>query len=231
MPPDGLLCVALDEEDAERCLWVARLVAPHCAVLKIGPAAFASGGPALVGEVARLKPVFLDLKLHDIPLQVERSARAIADLEVAWTTVHASGGADMVAAAVAGSGGRTGVLAVTVLTSLDDDALRKVGVDSGAEVQVDRLAALALDCGADGLVCSGREVGALRGRYGPASDGGPVLIVPGIRAGDSADDQRRTLSARAATAAGADLVVVGRPITSASDPAEAARSVAEEIRA
>ena len=174
--------------------------------------------------------MFLDLKLHDIPQQVSGAVRAAEQTGASLLTIHAAGGAEMVRAATEAAENVT-ILAVTVLTSLDDESLSDIGMSGPAEKAVLRLAELALENGAGGLVCSPLEVGALRNRFGARSDGGPLLVVPGIRPGGSdAGDQKRTLAPRDAVDRGADLIVVGRPITGASDPAAAARSIAEELR-
>jgi orotidine-5'-phosphate decarboxylase len=177
-------------------------------------------------------PVFVDLKLHDIPNTVAGAVRALLPLAPRLLTVHAAGGAAMVAAArrAAENAGTTRplLLAVTVLTSLDADALRASGVTGGLLGQVSRLARQALEAGADGLVCSAHEVTMLRAAFGD----GPLLVVPGVRpAGATADDQVRRMTPRAAAAAGADWLVVGRPITGAPDPAAAAAAIAAEIAA
>jgi orotidine-5'-phosphate decarboxylase len=224
-PTASRLCVALDAPDALTCLALADAVAPSVGALKVGLTAFAAGGPDLVRAVGTRAPVFLDLKWHDIPAQVGGASRAAATLGVEWATVHASGGADMVRAAVDAAGGEATILAVTVLTSLDRAALHSTGVPGAVADQVTRLAELALSAGAGGLVCSPQELGSLREAFGSRAQGGPLLVAPGIRpAGSAADDQRRTASVREAIERGADLVVVGRPITHAPDPgAEAAR--------
>ncbi len=173
----------------------------------------------MVRRLVESRPVFLDLKFHDIPAQVHGAVDAAARLGSTYTTVHASGGEQMVSAAVEGARGRVAVLAVTVLTSIDEAALADLGVNDPAEKQVLRLAGLALRAGADGVVCSPLEVEAIRRKFGASDDGGPLVVVPGVRpSGGVADDQRRTSSPRAALQAGADMIVVGRPITQAADP-------------
>ena len=227
---DVPLAVALDDSDIDADHRVAGAVAGVAGVLKVGSTSFVAGGREFVEELRALRPVFLDLKLHDIPAQVSGAVRAAADMGASLITVHASGGADMVAAAVEAAGGSLVVLGVTVLTSLDGRALASVGVDGSMEDQVLRLAELALGAGAPGLVCSPLETAALRARFGAHRDGGPLLVVPGIRPdGADAHDQRRTTSPRAAVDAGADVIVVGRAITEAADPAAAARSILESI--
>jgi orotidine-5'-phosphate decarboxylase len=169
------------------------------------------------------RPVFLDLKLHDIPATVEGAARSAAASGASLLTVHAAGGAEMVRAAVKGAGGRLRVLAVTVLTSLDADALDAVGLAGPPEAAVVRLARLAVGAGAGGLVCSPHEVGAVRAAVGA----GPLLVVPGVRPeGAARGDQARVATPEAAVAAGADVIVVGRPLRDAPDPVAAARAIA-----
>jgi orotidine-5'-phosphate decarboxylase len=224
------ICVALDFDDPERVREMAAATSEHVGVFKIGLTAYASAGPGIVRELAERHPVFLDLKFHDIPAQVEGAVRAAAATGAMYTTVHASGGPAMVAAAVDAAGHAVTVLAVTVLTSLDDHALDAIGLRGPARDAVVRLAGLALAAGADGLVCSPHEVAALREEFGARLDGGPLLVVPGIRAtGEAHGDQRRTMSAQEALGAGADLIVVGRPITAAPNPAAAAAALRSEI--
>lgn len=224
---DNPLCVALDAAPDE-CIRLAGLTS-SAGTHKVGLTAFAAGGPDLVRTLARSTSVFLDLKLHDIPAQVAGAIDAVADLGARLATVHASGGSAMLRAAADAAGDELQLLAVTVLTSLDDDDMGSLGVTGAVSDQVLRVADLALASGIDGLVCSPLEVGLLRDRFGGRDAGGPVLVVPGIRPrGSTGDDQKRTLGPRAALEAGADLLVVGRPITGADDPAAAAEAVLEE---
>jgi orotidine-5'-phosphate decarboxylase len=224
------ICVALDLAEADAIRSMAIEVEEHVGVFKIGLTAFAGAGPPLVAELGSRRPVFVDLKLHDIPAQVAGAVEAIAAGGASYTTVHASGGADMIRAAVDAADGVT-ILAVTVLTSLDSSLLQRVGFSGNAQSIVLRLAEEALGAGAPGLVCSPLEIAALRETFGTRDSGGPLLVVPGIRSkGAARDDQRRTLSAREAMEAGADIIVVGRPITNASDPATAARHMQDELR-
>jgi orotidine-5'-phosphate decarboxylase len=224
------LCVALDAPDLATAEGWARAVAPAAGLLKVGLELHAAEGGAAVRRIAAHRPVFLDLKLHDIPNTVAGAIRALAPLGAAWITIHAAGGAAMVAAAreaaeQAGPG-RPRILAVTVLTSIDDATLAACGVAGGAQAQVLRLARLAMAAGADGLVCAPAEVGPIRDALGAA----PVLVVPGVRPeGSAADDQARTATPEAMRAAGADWIVVGRPITRAADPAAAARAIAAAL--
>jgi orotidine-5'-phosphate decarboxylase len=228
--PANPLCVALDARDAELCLGLARATAEHAGAFKIGLTAFGFGGPPLVRDVAGLRPVFVDLKLHDIPAQVAGAVAAVNALGASYTTVHAAGGEEMIRAAVDTAGDGLAVLAVTVLTSLDHSALGATGVGRAPADQVLLLADLALRAGAGGLVCSPLELARLRAAFGPSESGGPLLVAPGIRSGEGPrDDQRRSLSARRAVELGADLVVVGRPVARAADPAEAARRLGLEV--
>ncbi len=223
------LIAALDTLDVARAAAWAQAVSPHCGMVKLGLEFFLANGRAGYAAVAAPE-VFLDLKLHDIPNTVAGGVRAVLPLRPRFLTLHASGGAAMIAAAreaaeTAGAA-RPLLLAVTVLTSLDAEALHATGVAGGPRQQVLRLARLALAAGADGLVCSPLEVAMLRDALGD----GPVLVVPGIRpAGAAAGDQARTLTPREAAEAGADWLVVGRPITQSADPGAAAAAIAAEI--
>jgi orotidine-5'-phosphate decarboxylase len=224
------VCVALDLPDADAIREMALKVEEHVGVFKIGLTAFAGAGPALVSELGARRPVFVDLKLHDIPAQVSGAVAAIADGGASYATIHASGGSDMIRAAVDAADGVT-ILSVTVLTSLDSAQLQRIGFSGNAQSTVLRLAEEALQAGSPGLVCSPLEITSLRTEFGARDAGGPLLVVPGIRShGAARDDQRRTLSARDAVEAGADMIVVGRPITAATDPTEAARGIQEELR-
>lgn len=228
------LCIALDGTDRDWILSTASALADLTGWLKIGLEAFVAHGPQLVADVARLGPrVFLDLKLHDIPATVERAAANCASCGAAMFTVHAAGGRTMLEAAV--SGARTGagadppkVVAVTLLTSLDEDALDELGIDSKTEDLVLRWARLARRAEVSGVVASAREAAALRESCGD----GFILVTPGIRPADgSADDQRRVVTPSEALAAGADILVVGRPVTRAADPADAVRNLLVEMSA
>ncbi len=234
--PDGRqrIAVALDASERGRILELARLVAPESGVLKIGLEAFCAHGPSLVTEVAAIAPVFLDLKLHDIPNTVGGAAAAAARTGASILNVHAGGGREMMRVAgerareAASAAGRTApkVIAVTVLTSLDAAALAEVGFEGSPGTVALRLAVLAKESGLDGVVCSPEEIAAIRAACGPEF----LLVVPGIRpAGSAAADQKRIATPGSAATAGADLLVIGRPITGAADPAAAAREIAREI--
>lgn len=221
------ICAALDFPSWEAAEPFARAVAPAVGMLKVGLELFAAEGPSAVRAAAALgRPVFLDLKLHDIPNTVEGAARAAAASGAALLTVHASGGSEMVRAAVRGAAGRVRVLAVTVLTSLDAEALRTVGLEGPPEAAVVRLARLAVGAGVAGLVCSPHEVRAVRAAIGP----GPLLVVPGVRpTGAAKGDQARVATPAEAIAAGADVIVLGRPLRDAPDPVRAAREIAASL--
>jgi orotidine-5'-phosphate decarboxylase len=222
------LIAAIDTADRGRAETLVRAVGPHCGLIKLGLEFYLRHGAAGL-SVAGGRPVFLDLKLHDIPNTVAGAVRALEGLDVRMLTVHAGGGGAMVAAAVQAAAALPVppmILGVTVLTSLDAAALFEVGVSGGVTQQVLRLARLALAAGAGGLVCSAREVPVLRAAFGPE----PVLVVPGIRpAGADHGDQARVMTPAEAIAAGASHIVVGRPITAAPDPAKAAAAIAAEI--
>lgn len=223
------ICLALDSRDPDKVAMLAAATEEHVGMFKIGLTAYVSFGSYLTSSLAARRPVFLDLKLHDIPNQVAGAIRSVGATGASLVTVHASGGSEMVAAAADAAGDLT-ILAVTILTSLDDAALSEIGIGGPTEKAVLGLAELALDAGAHGLVCSPLEVEAIRAHFGPSSEGGPLLVVPGIRpAGSAAGDQRRTMAPREALSAGADVLVVGRPITGADDPGAAARALAEEV--
>lgn len=226
MKPADRLIVALDRSSRLEILDIVDELSGLAGVFKIGLQAFIANGPSLVREIsARGERVFLDLKLHDIPNTVRKSVEEAARLGVAMLTIHASGGDEMIRAAsdaARSSGGSLMILGVTVLTSLDEKSLEGIGMRDGAEATVIRLASLALESGAGGVVASPREIAAIRRACGHDLK----IITPGIRtAGEAAGDQARTLSAREAVEAGADYIVVGRPIIDAPNRREAAESL------
>lgn len=224
------IIVALDYPDPKQALaMVDRLDSNLCRV-KVGKELFTRAGPALVGQLTGHGfEVFLDLKFHDIPHTVAAACAAAADLGVWMVNVHAQGGRRMLEAAresVERFPSRPRLIAVTVLTSLDDAGLREIGFQDSAEQLVERLAALAADSGLDGVVCSAREAAALRTRHGA----GFMLVTPGIRpAGGVQDDQRRIMTPAEAIRDGSDYLVIGRPITGAVDPVAALRAIQAEI--
>ena len=222
------LIVALDDDDLVAAEGLARCLGGAVDAFKVGLTLFAAHGPEALFEIGQHGRVFCDLKLHDIPTQVRGAAKSLASKGVWLTTVHASGGRAMVAAAVEGAASGTIVAAVTVLTSLDAPELALVGVPSDPAGQVLRLASLAVGAGARALVCSPQEVAAVRAEVGP----GVLLVTPGIRpAGGALGDQSRVATPVAAVAAGTDYLVVGRPITAARDPRAAAEAIRAEMGA
>jgi orotidine-5'-phosphate decarboxylase len=223
--PANPLVVALDTSDLADAESMARRLAPEVAALKVGLELFTAAGPSAISKIRDIRPVFLDLKLHDIPNTVERAAFNTARLGIEMLTVHALGGEAMVAAAVRGSadGARDAgfdrplVLAITVLSSVAGE-----GLASPASLAFEAKAA-----GADGVVVSGEDVSVVRDVTGAEF----CLVVPGIRpAGSNGHDQVRILTPEEAIEAGADYIVVGRPITSSSDPTGAARAIVASIR-
>ena len=214
--------VAIDTPSLEQARALAEQVGPNAGGVKLGLEFFSANGPA--GVTAILEhgiPVFLDLKLHDIPNTVLKAVEALRPLEPEVLTVHAAGGRAMLEAAKAAAAPTTKVVAVTVLTSLDGDDLQSIGVHGDPGEQVRRLAELARESGLDGIVCSGAEVGAARQAW---PDG--FFVVPGVRlAGGAAGDQKRVVTPREALDNGASILVIGRPITGAEDPAAALRDI------
>ena len=231
------LAVALDLPDRAALLAMVRRLAPEAGVLKLGLEAFIAEGPSLVREiVASGAGVFLDLKLHDIPNTAGRAAAAAVLTGASIVNCHAAGGVEMMKAfgdgarAAAAKVGRVApkLIAVTVLTSLDSAALSAIGLAGSPREAALRLAVLAKESGLDGVVCSPREIEAIRSACGKDF----LLLVPGVRpAGAAPGDQKRVATPADAIRAGADLVVVGRPITGAQDPAAAARAIVAEIAA
>ncbi len=216
------LFVAIDTPYLDEAIALAKKIKAHVGGVKLGLEFFCANGHHGVHEVAKLgMPIFLDLKLHDIPNTVAKAMQAINTLEPAIVTIHASGGRAMMEDAKAAAGAHTKVVAVTVLTSLDDHDLSRVGVSDDPHSQVARLAALAQEAGLDGIVCSGHEVGAVKKSW---KDG--FFVVPGLRpAGAAMGDQKRAVTPRQARDDGASVLVVGRPITKAENPDEAARAI------
>lgn len=224
--------VALDTTASDAAEQLAAQIGGHIDGVKLGLEFFSANGPQGIERIRRTgQPVFLDLKFHDIPNTVAGAVRAVLPLEPAIMTVHASGGRAMLSAAVGaakeGGTARPLVIAVTVLTSLDERDLREIGQTGRTLDQVLRLADLAQNAGVDGIVCSPLEVAAVRARCGK----GFTLIVPGIRpSAAEKDDQKRIMTPQEAVAAGADILVIGRPITAAPDPVAAAQGIAAELK-
>jgi orotidine-5'-phosphate decarboxylase len=218
--------VAIDTPDFERAKAIATRVRNHVGGIKLGLEFFCANGRHGVRDMAELGlPIFLDLKLHDIPNTVGKAIQALRPLEPAILTVHAAGGRAMLEDAKAAAPSGTRVVAVTMLTSLDSDDLAATGIAGDAHFLVARLTELARDSGLDGLVCSGNEVAAAR-RLWP----GGFFVVPGVRpAGGDKGDQKRVMTPREALDSGASILVVGRPITQAADPDQAARAIAATL--
>lgn len=213
-------------DDGEEAARLAEDIGPDVAALKVGSQLFTRHGPNIVERIIGAGgTVFLDLKYHDIPNTVATAVRGASGLGVSWLTLHASGGRDMIMAAREAAGD-TKILAVTVLTSLDQEAVREIGWNGDIKDRVRSLAVMARDAGADGIVCSPLEVSAVRA----AVDDDCVLVTPGIRpAGTAKDDQARIATPEKAIADGADYLVVGRPVVKAQDRKDAVRMILEEM--
>lgn len=222
--------VAIDTPDLDRALALAEAAGPHVGGLKIGLEFLTAQGPQGLRAIAALgRPVFADTKFHDIPNTVAGAAREVARLGVSIFNIHASGGEAMMRAAKDAASSvdpSVKLIAVTVLTSLDDSDIAAIGQRGPAIDQVVRLASLARKSGLDGVVCSAHEIAAIRKECGADF----MLVVPGIRpAGSDLADQRRVMTPREAKDAGADILVIGRPITGAADPGEAARAILKTL--
>ncbi len=233
--PRDYIIFALDlpgEDEAKKYI---DMLSGRVGLFKVGLELFIQSGPAIVRHIKEdgRSDVFLDLKLHDIPATVERAMARIADLGVAFATVHCGENPDMLKAAAAGADGRVGVLGVTVLTSVSGDHLRSAGFlpefgDDPRSLVLKR-ARMAKDAGCDGVICSGQEARRIKKALGNDFK----AVTPGIRpfSGNPSDDQQRVVTPAAAVAAGADYLVIGRPIRDAQDPAAAAERIADEIDA
>ena len=222
------IAVALDAPNLDTAARWAALVTPHVSTVKIGLELYLRYGPEAIASIrgASGVQVFLDLKLHDIPATVAGAARAVARLRPSMLTVHAAAGRAAISAA-AEAAPTTKIVAVTVLTSLGEEDLDSIGLVGPVSAAVRRLAALSVAAGARGVVCSPREVAEVRGEVGPDI----TLITPGVRpVGAEAHDQARIATPEEALRAGADLLVIGRPITGAADPGAAAAAVAASLR-
>lgn len=222
------IAVALDAPDLETAARWAAQVTPHVSTVKVGLELYLRYGPDVIDSIrgASGVQVFLDLKLHDIPNTVAGAARAVARLRPAILTVHASGGPAMIKAAVEAAP-NTQIAAVTVLTSLSESDLSRIGLAGPADDAVRRLAALSVESGATALVCSPHEVAAVRAEVGKDI----TLITPGVRpAGTASQDQARVATPEQALADGADLLVIGRPITASADPGATAAALATTLR-
>lgn len=225
------IVVAMDFDNAEQCIAMAKRLSPGDCRLKVGKELFTACGPHIIEQLMSLGfEVFLDLKFHDIPNTTAKAVKAAAGLGVWMVNVHASGGERMMMAAreilEQGPGKRPLLIAVTVLTSMDASDLTGIGINSSPEEHVMRLAKLTQRCGLDGVVCSAQESSLMRANFG--SDF--CLVTPGIRLDSSpADDQRRTLTPSAAIASGSSYLVIGRPITQSVDPVATCRSIIQTL--
>lgn len=225
------IIVAMDFDNARECLAIARRLSPDFCRLKVGKELFTACGPKIVEDLMGLGfDVFLDLKFHDIPTTTAKAVKATANMGVWMVNVHASGGERMMAAAreilEPVSGIRPLLIAVTVLTSMEETDLHAIGIDQPPQQQVLRLAKLASQCGLDGVVCSAQEASALRTELGESFR----LVTPGIRFDSkSSDDQRRTMTPVEAMTAGSDYLVIGRPITQAANPIEVCQAIHESL--
>jgi orotidine-5'-phosphate decarboxylase len=221
------LVVAVDLSARDEILALVRELHGLAGLFKLGLQAFIANGPSIVREVTALgERVFLDLKIHDIPNTARHAVAEASSLGAAILTVHAAGGDAMLRACAAAASAETLVLGVTVLTSLDDEELQRIGMSGSPLASAVRLATLAKEAGLRGVVASPQEISAIRAACGP----GFVILTPGIRpTGADAGDQRRMMTPREAIAAGADYLVVGRPITGAPNRREAAQRIVDEM--
>jgi orotidine-5'-phosphate decarboxylase len=230
LPRLDRLAIALDTDDRSTFGAWCRRFGPRVGVLKVGLEAYCRWGPGSV-EVARAETdrVFLDLKLHDIPNTVAGAVRAVRSLGVSLLTVHAAGGPAMLEAAVEAAEGEVRILAVTLLTHLDESSLARLDLPGSGRDRVLAWSQLAIEAGVDGIVCSPQEAAGVRQRIGST----PLVVTPGIRlradSAPSSDDQRRVATPREARSAGADLLVVGRPVTRAEDPHAVLTRIADEL--
>ncbi len=232
--PKDYLVFPLDVPTVAAAKDYINLLGGSVGMFKVGLELFTKAGPDIIAYIQAQSDarIFLDLKLHDIPVTVQRAMAVIADMGVDLVTVHCADSREMLAAAVNGAGGQVGVLGVTVLTSISGDDLRIAGYREEFAGDINKLvlqrAALALETGCAGIVCSGLEVGNLKKRFG----GNLLAVTPGIRPAwevSGPDDQKRVVTPAKAIKAGADYLVIGRPIRDADDPAQAAAKIAAEI--
>ena len=231
MPPSSKIFCAIDTNDLEHACKLTSKIAPVTGGIKLGLEFFNNFGPRGIERILKVSPeaqLFIDLKFHDIPNTVAGAVRSIcSNFAPTYLNVHASGGQDMMVAAKEACGQNTKLLAVTLLTSLDETAVQEVGYQNNISAQVEKLALLTKEAGLDGVVCSAHEISALRKSCGDEF----ALMVPGIRpAGADKGDQKRVMTPQEALNAGATHLVIGRPITNRADPAKAAQDILEGIK-
>ncbi|MEI6862979.1 MAG: orotidine-5'-phosphate decarboxylase [Candidatus Omnitrophota bacterium] len=221
------LIVALDFDSKYKAIQSVEHLRGDVKLFKVGLELFSVCGPEIIAEIRNMGcDVFLDLKFHDIPNTVEKAAHAVSGLGAFMFNVHALGGLEMMKRAKDAAGDKSKVIAVTILTSTDENALKKCGINVNIEDEVINLAALAKEAGMDGVVASAKEASRIRKELGKDF----LIVTPGIRPASAAsDDQKRVATPREAIDAGADYIVVGRPVTGAPDPARAARDIIKEI--
>ncbi|MGB9736350.1 MAG: orotidine-5'-phosphate decarboxylase [bacterium] len=223
------IIVAIDDTSRERINNIVELTAPFVSIYKIGSITFTAHGPSILEELKQKgKDVFLDLKYFDIPNTVSKAVMEAVKYGVKMLTLHTLGGEEMLKSAVEASAGRTILLGVTLLTSMDQSQLNKFGINASVSDMVEKLALLAVNAGVDGLVASGYEVGRLRNVLGNK----PIIVVPGIRLKDkvAGDDQKRIVSPKEAFDAGANYIVMGRPITESKNPGDVLRQIINALR-
>lgn len=229
-----MIITALDYDSAKSALHFTAQIDPALSKVKVGKELFTRAGPQLIEDLQKQGfDVFLDLKFHDIPNTVAGALRAAASLGVWMVNVHASGGPRMLDAArqaipTAGSNGGTRLIAVTVLTSMDDNELQTIGVQNSAQEQVKKLAQMSLDCGLDGVVCSAQEVTLIRS----FTSADFLTVTPGVRLAENAvkhDDQRRIMTPQEAIKAGSSYLVIGRPITQSATPLDTLKTIHSQI--
>ena len=229
MTNNPIFC-AIDTNNLGTATKLAEQIKPYIGGLKLGLEFFTSCGISGLHTMKEFDlPLFIDLKFYDIPNTVTSALRGIFSLRPEFTTLHISGGSEMLKKSVdlkKELGSRTNLVGVTMLTSFDDETIEELGFSASVKQSIDQLTSIAHDCGLDGIVCSPLEVKSIKEKY----QNNLKLIVPGIRSSkDNNDDQKRTLSAREAIESGADILVIGRPITKASNPAKAASELQQEI--
>ena len=226
------IILALDVNSLTKAQSIVSDLKNHIGGIKLGMEFFNSFGPDGVREISKFDiPIFLDLKLHDIPITVYKTIKTLMKLDIAIINVHASGGRDMLEAAVKArdesDNKSTKLIAVTVLTSLDNEDIKEIGYKDNSEDLVLRLARLVKDSGLDGVVCSAKEISLIKNKLGKNF----ILVVPGIRLEeDNKNDQKRVMSPKKAIDAGADLLVIGRPITDSKDPVKTIDNILKNIK-